>query len=76
MPLFVISSRGVGLMTTRSPSGCSFEAVFEAKVFLLGRLRGVVVPVPGLVASASSGPRHRPGRTPAQSPVVVDLRAD
>jgi hypothetical protein len=34
IPLFVISSRAVGLTTTRSPSGCSFEAVFAlAKVF-------------------------------------------
>jgi len=30
MPLFVISSRGVGLTTTRSLSGWSFEALFVA----------------------------------------------
>jgi hypothetical protein len=38
MPDFVISSRGVGLMTTRSPSGRSFVEEAVAKVqFLLWR---------------------------------------
>jgi hypothetical protein len=32
MPDFVISSRGVGLMTTRSPSGRSFVEEAVAKV--------------------------------------------
>ena len=39
MPLLVISSRGVGLMTTRSPSGWSLVFVAVANVFLLGRPR-------------------------------------
>ncbi len=42
MPLLVISSRGVGLTTTRSPSGWSLVAVFVAvaKVFPPGDGRG------------------------------------
>jgi hypothetical protein len=48
MPLLVISSRAVGLMTTRSPSGWSFDAVAVALAKVLsscggqGRPSGVI----------------------------------
>src|SRR5690242_8920051 len=41
MPLLVISSRGVGLTTTRSPWGWSLVFVAVANVFLLGTAEAV-----------------------------------
>ena len=61
MPDFVISSRGVGLMTTRSPSGLSFEDVAVAVANVLPSLDDRLQP--------SSRRGDSPNRVLARGPI-------